>query len=390
MKYFFILGNNTAISLAELFALLPDIKKGELIRKNVFIFKTEKNLDFAKLMARLGGTVKIGKIDIETKNDLTRLTKTILKLSKTGNNKYHFGFSDYTVNKLNLKFLGMSVKKNLKNKGISCRWVASREKELSSVMVKQNKLITNGQEFCLFSQKNKILIGETKAVQDFKAFSLRDYGRPARDDFSGMLPPKLARIMINIAQIEKNATILDPFCGSGTVLTEALLMGYNNLIGSDISTKALNDTRKNISWLQKKFALHKANITIKNIDVTKISQNIKPGSVDVVVTEPYLGEQRGKINITNTINKLEILYTKALQELKVCLKPNGKIIMVWPVWQQKKLINPQTNDLKIIVPLPQHFVRSQHIVLSQRNNLLYGRPKQRVWREIVILKKLSS
>ena len=88
-------------------------------------------------------------------------------------------------------------------------------------------------------------------MQPFKDLSRLDFGRPARDDFSGMLPPKLAQIMINLAQVQNpEALIIDPFCGSGTILSEALLMGYKDLLGSDISPKAIADTYKNISWIK--------------------------------------------------------------------------------------------------------------------------------------------
>ena len=87
-------------------------------------------------------------------------------------------------------------------------------------------------------------LAQTEAVQPFEQFSARDFGRPGRDDLSGMLPPKLAIIMINLAQTPLNSILLDPFCGSGTILSEAVLLGYTNLIGTDISEKAIADSKK--------------------------------------------------------------------------------------------------------------------------------------------------
>ena len=60
----------------------------------------------------------------------------------------------------------------------------------------------------------KGFLGQTLVVQPFKVLSKRDFGRPARDDHSGMLPPKLAQIMINLARRNDDIstkTILDPF-----------------------------------------------------------------------------------------------------------------------------------------------------------------------------------
>ena len=88
----------------------------------------------------------------------------------------------------------------------------------------------------------------TKAIQPIESLGERDFGRPYRDAKSGMLPPKLAMMMINLAGQSLGATILDPFCGSGTILMEAATIGYTNLMGSDISPKAIDDTRQNFAW----------------------------------------------------------------------------------------------------------------------------------------------
>ena len=52
--------------------------------------------------------------------------------------------------------------------------------------------------------------------------------------------------MINLA-LSQNIdykNLLDPLRGSGTILTEAAVMGYQNLYGSDISRKAITDTKE--------------------------------------------------------------------------------------------------------------------------------------------------
>ena len=40
-----------------------------------------------------------------------------------------------------------------------------------------------------------------------------------------MLPPKLAQIIVSLSGTQPGQTVLDPFCGTGVVLQEALIMG---------------------------------------------------------------------------------------------------------------------------------------------------------------------
>jgi tRNA G10 N-methylase Trm11 len=414
MKYCFILGNNPTLSIAELSSIFNlDMKKdelpnGDLVANNIFILETNKKIDAAKLIKEIGGTVKIGLIgSISAGTDKISLLEGAKKIIKTDGGKFYFGISNYTKQKINIKALGMEIKKYLRNKKISSRWVTSREETLSSVVVEQNKLISRGIEIILMERDGKILIGETLAVQPFKELSSRDYGRPARDDYSGMLPPKLAQVMINLAlspspyeepapslpreEGRGEVKILDPFCGSGTILTEAMLMGFRNIIGSDISKKAVEDTKKNMEWIIKNYELRIMNYELFNKSALELSRFVKPNSVDAIVTEPYLGPQRGKIDFNKVKKELENLYSKSLIEFKKILKDKGRVVMVWPVFHMAhnmENITPNLNEFKISNPIPENLRNNKLIKLTNRNTIIYGRPRQKIWREIAVLKKI--
>ena len=389
MQYIFTLGLNPALSIAEISSFFNN-KKINLLNNNILILESEKELDVNNIIKKLGGTIKIGIVEKNIINDREKIIKACKKIidqkNKKNNStgKFHFDLSYYSSKKNNIKPIAMEIKKYLRSKKISCRWVDSRDSILSSVVVEQNKLLKNGIEIIIIKNNNRLIIGKTLSVQPFKKLSFRDYGRPARDDKSGMIPPKLALIMLNLAQIEHKDIILDPFCGSGTIITEAMLCGYKNIIGSDISKKAINDTNENIKWTKNNFNINIANIKTYNQPADKISKNIKPNSINAIITEPYLGPQRGKINIQKTISELEKLYTNALIEFKKILKPNGKIIMIWPcfVSQNKKdsynFINPKINGYKII--------NINNNKTTNNRGIIYGREGQKVWREIVVLK----
>lgn len=390
MTYFFILGNNPALSLAELSAVLP-CQDGQLVNQELFVWETDNEIVPDRLIKQLGGIIKIGVFTkvIINKNDLTEAMLAICNnISKDIPGKFNFGLSNYGQSNLPLEPIGLTLKKKLKENNISSRLVTSRTKNLSSVVVEQNKLIGKGVEIVLASDGGKTLVGRTLAVQDFKNLSKRDFGRPARDDRSGMLPPKLAQIMINLAEIQNdNGLVLDPFCGSGTILQEALLMGFTNIAGTDLSTKAIADSKENIDWLKEKYELkgYKTNIFLKN--VVKLSESFKPESVEAIVCEPYLGPQRGWDDMKLVKKELEDLYTQALREFSKILKPHGRVVMIWPMFFGNKQINPDYYKFEMKCALPESWRALPNIKLTSRNTIVYGRAGQKVFREIVVLEK---
>jgi tRNA G10 N-methylase Trm11 len=422
MQYFFILGANPTLSLAELATVFGMTGNLSLAQSNVAILETEQTLA-ADIIKKIGGTIKFGLIyGVVNRRAIPELPRQFMAKfvqPQASAGKFFFGVSYYGQSKINIKALAMEFKKLLKQTGINSRWVACRGElpfatTLSSVIVEQNKLTSDrGVEIVIIQSNNKLLISKTLAVQPFKELSFRDYGRPARDDRSGLLPPKLAQIMLNLAvsppckgrlaglgglnslsekskESIKNTTILDPFCGSGTLLTEALLMGYSNLIGADISRKAIINTQANLNWLKSQFPVSNFRFHLLNIDASQLSKHLAPDSVDAIITEPYLGPPRGKFDMDKIVKELEQLYSRSLTEFKKILKPDGRIVMVWPVFSGKQrnvLLNPDLSDFKIINPLPKNLRTNIFIKLTNRDTIIYGRKNQKVWREIVVLEK---
>lgn len=402
MQYFFILGKNPILSEAEIVAVLEfnDIKFKILkFLDRVLVVDLEKELDVDWLNARLGGTVKIGKI-LDQMYELDEFEDKFLEQVHFGTGKAFYGFSLYPLYRINhiekyqkrLNAIAMNIKSRLRDeKQISSRYVVSKEPELSSVIVAKNKLLKNGAEICFFIDEEVIIFGQTLAVQAFEEFGARDYNRPGRDKLSGMLPPKLARMMINLAQVKPEALILDPFCGSGTVLQEAVVLGYTNLIGSDISDKAIEDTKKNLEWLELK-SVPRSGIPLRGkslkskvmkLDVKELSSEIKVNSIDAIVTEPFLGPaMRGnesRDQVEKTIEMLESLYLAAFVQFAKVLVKGGKVVMVFPVFN----IRNQQSKIEILSQ-----VQKLGFVKLNKEELEYYREGQFVRREILIFEKV--
>lgn len=393
MKYFFILGSNPALSLAEIIATVKP-KSFSLVTEELLLVETIAELGARDLMEQLGGTIKIGIIrkELDITSYKQKLPLAILDIIKScrqeaASGKFNFGFSNYS--NINIKNLGLGIKKKLVSLGISSRFVVSREATLSSVVVEQNKLLKRGVEIIFSTFSGKVLLGETLAVQPFKSLSYRDFGRPARDDKSGMLPPKLAKMMINLSESDKTGLLVDPFCGSGTILSEAILMGFDNLFGSDLSFKAISDSKRNIDWIKEQYEVRPKNLQLKVKNVLDLSKFIKVNSVEAFVTEPYLGPQRGKIEFSLVIKELEYLYSKALEQMFKTLTKSGRIVMVWPVFYGNKFINPNISQFKKVNLLPDYIQKHEIIkkYINSRGNIIYGRRGQKVFREIIVLEK---
>lgn len=363
MKYIFILGNNPELSRAEILAVLPQAKI--LTASEKYLVVENEKFDHFKMMRRLGGTIKIGLV-LGENPDYSPILAGASSSAVKG--KFKFGVSFYGVKKSNF---GMKAKAILKERGIPARLVESRENALSSVIITKEK----AQDFLVLPG----YFGQTVAVQDWRDYSHRDYGRPAADALSGMLPPKVAKMMINLAQAGANALILDPFCGSGTILSEALALGYTNLIGADFSDKAIGDTKNNLDWLAKELQIADLKLRIEKSDVKNLSASLTEKSIDAIITEPFLGKpMRGNEKpetVKAIISELKKLYLQAFVQFKKILKKSGKLVIVIPQWH----ISGKIYQLEI-----EKEIAALGFKRLDEGNLIYRREGQKVWREIEI------
>ncbi len=397
-ELFVIFGRNTELALAEweagmhLLGLTWKTREygGQVLLGSV---SGEKS-DAEKWQQQYGGVIKIGEIletlpVVGTREETIQhfLTAELLTaVLPKSDQRQNVGLSFYSLNKksspqrLSTRIVrhALKLKNALKDQGRNIRFVTSHNADLSSVILTQEKVLERGVELNFLLGEDDIFVGRTLTVQDFKSYSFRDYGRPARDAYSGMLPPKVAQMMVNLSQCPLNGTLLDPFVGSGTVLQEAMLLGYKNLRGSDLSEDAVADTNKNLTWLMQEYKVD-ADVDLFVSDVVDLGEHIPRGSIDAIVTEPYLGPaDKGRVNATiiqKNLTKLEHLYKDAFRVLAQLLKPRGTMVVVIPSF----VFQGQTFRL----PLASLFPPS----LSIQQQLPYSRPNQYVTRTIVVAEK---
>ncbi len=388
MRYFFILGKHPALSIAEIQAVFMREGIPATVSRSsseAMVVETTARID-EEFFYGLGGSVKFGEVVVASSREALRGRLVhVLKQIRLPS-KFIFGFSIYSLEdgvstgklRRDLARIGIEIKKELKGLG-PVRFVTSREPTLSSVVIQTN----HATELVVLQGPETLLIGKTLAVQQFADLSFRDYGRPGRSARSGMLPPKLARMMINLAQCSRDQMLLDPFCGSGTVVTEAMLMGYQQMIGSDIDAAAVRATNENVAWVRAQYPEETAHAKVQTfvLPAQEIATRLTKRSLRAIVTEPTLGpprtgrEPRGVLE--SRARELVSLYSSALNQFSKILAPRGRVVMVIPTFAAKP--KPVRVDLTKI---------AAQNGLRLTSAFTYERQGQWVTREITVFDKI--
>lgn len=412
MNVFIIPGRLPALSLLELHASLAAKARSTQIHTvgaEAIVFSAPLPYDAKQLIHRLGGAVKGGHVVYSEKKDMATLAGILARdlgdRAGRASGRITFGISAYSVSQKPLKGniathvrdMGISLKKEIKKTGASIRFVScgNREHALSSVVVDKNHLtVQPNVEYVLLIGDQSIDVGITVAVQEFEQYSFRDYERPHRDMKTGLLPPKLARAMVNLCGLDPaRATILDPFCGLGTILQEALLLECATVWGSDIDEKNIRATKENLVWLGEDMA----RTNLKTCDAKKLSSCFLKNSVDAIVTEPTLGPALSKERPNasrSEIDSLCSLYVASFKAFRNVLKEKGRVVIVFPVWLRNgnpvfiPCIDEIMADGFTNSTIPDSLKNSLGGVTS-RDSLLIARPDARVARELFVFQKTT-
>jgi tRNA G10 N-methylase Trm11 len=407
MRYIVTLGRQPAISVAELEAVFgsdsvhPMSDSAALIDCN--LFKIE----------RFGGTPKAGKLVVELgKIDWQKTSQEIVRHYydkwSDSESKITFGISAYgfTVSEREVQKVGISLKQKLKKASVSLRLVPNDGPSLSSAVSHHNKLGLSPNKVELLivrSTDGKVFVAESIGSQNITAYARRDQARPMRDAFVGMLPPKLAQIMINLAIGEWNiedsssreinkpnsnsqipiATILDPFCGTGVILQEAALMGYA-VYGTDLSEKMVRYSRDNLNWLAE---THKIDfewfLRVGDATSTKWRQPI-----DAIVSEVYLGQPfsapPSATKLDEVVGNCNHVLTEFLKNLAPQVKSGTPICLAIPAWRDQ---NGKITHLPIKSKLKDLGYSRRQFKNINDSQLIYYRENQVVARELLVLKR---
>lgn len=443
MKYAFVLGRVHTLSIAELYAVLekPDVSLGTTgepisilsASPEAVIIETTAPLHTEKLQKHLGGVIKILQVvDVIKKREQDSINfalkhyfkPSVLKKNffKEYKGKMQFGVSIYLLD-MDLakpqapnpkdkdrapqtvfgepKRIGMMIKTSITESGQSIRLVLPEFNSLAlaSVVVTKNLLLSKGAEICLLVSKTEIYTAKTIVVQDFEDYGRRDYQRPIRDEKQGMIPPKVAQIMLNLANCKHNDTILDPFCGIGTMLQEGLLLGYK-MLGSDINKIAIKGSETNLEWFRNRYKIAPGKYHLEVSDATTVGKLASTQNIQAIVTEGTLGpiysEYPKPSEISQNFKDLEELYKNSLTEFSTFLPSKSRVVISIPAYRKHRDQYEFFPNLDFISPLgytivdiiPQAYARKfKFLKLTGRGSAIYDRKDQIVAREIFIFEK---
>ncbi len=419
MQYAFVLGRVYTLSLAEILQVLSS--KGIAYKimacsPEVVVMELQGPIKAEELQAQLGGVIKIIRLFDTFQKKGKEFPSQVLANYFTFkqvkeyfydySGKKQFGVSIYSLDPT-VRFsdeaqrIAFLIKKILQEQSQSVRAVIPQfpAQALSSVQVNENHILQKGAEIVIICGNQRLFVGKTLVVQNYEDYGRRDYQRPARDEKVGMIPPKVAQAMINLAGPFKPLDyILDPFCGSGTILQETILMGYR-AIGSDLEQKMIENSEKNLEWFRNRYHVSPGRYKLFKSNAAEISIQLPIANYKIaaIVTEGTLGPIYGKLpkkpEMVSNFKNLAKLYTGVFKEFKKFLSVGAKVVISLPAYKLRTSDYEYMPDLdwatqngyNVLDPLPIELsTKYKFLRVTPRKSIVYDRKDQVVAREIII------
>jgi tRNA (guanine10-N2)-dimethyltransferase len=387
--YIVILGRQPAIGMAELEHLYSANATRWFSDQSALVDTDTFSID------HLGGTQKAGRVIFELPHGdwhrtSMKIVQTYVREWAQFEGKITLGISAYGFDEpaREIQKTGIILKQKLKKIDVSLRLIPNTETALNTATSHHNKLglSENKVELIAVRARNgRVIVAESIGAQNITAFAHRDQGRPKRDAFVGMLPPKLADIMINLAVTPGKTTprVLDPFCGTGVVLQEAALMGYA-VYGTDLADKMIDFSTTNLQWLADTHHV-KIDATLHQGDA--MDTKWKP-PIDAVVGETYLGQPfsapPSPSKLAEVRKNCNYIIGTFLKNISSQIEPGTPVCIAVPAWRDT---NGQFSRLPLADELSQYGFIEYEFKNISKNDLLYYREDQVVARELLVLVK---
>jgi precorrin-6B methylase 2 len=244
--------------------------------------------------------------------------------------KANFSLSGYDIQEDDYEDLVRSILDGLRDAGLrKARLLRPKGNELLSEQVLSREAF----DVVAFPYHGGYGLGPTAWVPDSASMRQRGTRRPIpHSDIA--LSPRLARTLVNLAGLKPGQTILDPFCGSGTILIEAYGKSLRCL-GLDSRASRVQEARENLQWSLG--GVSTKGYDIRKGDARELRRILRGTKVDAVVTEPLLLPRLDARPKTSTasamIEESATVYNDALASMADSIHPEGRIVVVVPAIQ---------------------------------------------------------
>lgn len=346
-------------------------------------------------VTRLGGSRKIGRVVEEIAGtswqDAHRAIIGRYRAQlRGGDHKITLGISatGFRVSPRDIQKTGLALRAAVRASGGSVRLVPNSDVELSTATSHHNKLGLSQHkiELLVVAARGRIVIAESIGAQNITAYARRDQQRPRRDAFVGMLPPKLAQIMLNLAAPAPGSRVLDPFCGTGVLLQEAALLGFP-VSGTDLSAKMIRYARDNLDWLAQS---HGVSVDAVLAEGDAMTTRWQP-PIGAVVSETYLGQPfsapPSPAKLAAVRRNCDHIISSFLTNLAPQLAPGTPVCLAVPAWRDAA---GGFAHLSITRRLDTLGWRVIDLETATARDLLYFREDQVVARQILVLERSES
>ncbi|TFG31670.1 methyltransferase domain-containing protein [Candidatus Thorarchaeota archaeon] len=444
-EYVFILGSNWLLSIAELLVYVRNRGYEAVVTdhsRHVVVLDFTQKMTLEEIMdmqGSLGGCYKIGRV-IQTYNIILptnayptngKPDREALEIinsctwlpdlwQRPRGRKIKFGVSTYPIfdGKAPIQYrrftrgLDDTIKKKLLQQGArKADYFAydepdkRRAKRVNLALwpktIAQNNLLTppNAEIIAAFTGNN-LYIARTMVIYDSVLQQYRDESRPyISKEIS--TSPKVCRTLLNLAGARPGDTVLDPFCGTGTLLMEAAMLGMK-CIGIDIDGDQVQGTKANLTWFGRDIG-QQIHFDVFRGDARNLT-NLVNKQVDAVAFEPSLGPvSRNRPTAEEAeviIEELTELYRDSLTQIAQVLRPDGRVAMTMPVLVSKS--GPVPMDIREMIKgtglgvyrmLPAEMIKSlsnddeRMYITPEREMLPERKMGQIVQRQLIALEK---
>jgi tRNA G10 N-methylase Trm11 len=286
------------------------------------------------LIDHLGGTVRI--FEVMTFEDENSLINFFDSATLALGNKFNYSIISERQNVL----VGLQniFKKFAKKNKLKVINKISPENNLLSPSRYWSAGLDDGLEIYYVSGDIKtqdLVIAKTLAVTNPKQDIDFDKNRPSTK-ITHSSSYRLARILINIITPEKIKRLIDPFCGTGTLLIAALNRGFQ-VYGIDNDPELIKIANENINWGVENYHFGEDDVQIVLAD--SLSHKITGFSPQGVIFEPYMGEFLTELptygKLQQTTKKLHKFYARLFANLASQLEPPGVVSCILPDFEAK-------------------------------------------------------